>query len=93
MFVFCVHLVEVLNAEIWMTFSLLMLVDDARDSKRHRQKAAELSRQLQAAVQTSRLASRPCGPDGWLALLLIKASVVETNPGPITAHRVAIKLN
>ena len=28
-------------------------------------------------------ASRPCGPAGWLAMLLIKASDVETNPGPL----------
>ena len=30
---------------------------------------------------------RPCGPAGWLALLLIKASDVETNPGPNTTHK------
>ena len=30
MFVFCVHLVAVLNAAFYMTCSLLMLVDDAR---------------------------------------------------------------
>ena len=29
-------------------------------------------------------ASRPCGPAGWLALLLTKAGDVETNPGPTT---------
>ena len=29
-------------------------------------------------------ASRPCGPAGWMALLLTKASDVETNPGPTT---------
>ena len=33
------------------------------------------------------LASRPCGPAGWLALLLIKAGDVETNPGPTTTHK------
>ena len=33
------------------------------------------------------LASRPCGPTGWLALLLIKAGDVETNPGPTTTHK------
>ena len=27
-------------------------------------------------------ACRPCGPAGWLALLLTKAGDVETNPGP-----------
>ena len=32
-------------------------------------------------------ANRPCGPARWLALLLIKASDVETNPGPITSHK------
>ena len=29
-------------------------------------------------------ASRPCGPTGWLLMLLIKAGDVETNPGPTT---------
>ena len=29
-------------------------------------------------------ACRPCGPAGWLALLLTKAGDVETNPGPTT---------
>ena len=29
-------------------------------------------------------ASRPCRPTGWLAMLLIKADDVETNPGPTT---------
>ena len=32
-------------------------------------------------------ASRPCGPAGWLAMLLIKVGVVETNPGPTTTHK------
>ena len=32
-------------------------------------------------------ASRPCGPPGWLALLLIKAGDVETNPGPTTTQK------
>ena len=32
-------------------------------------------------------ASRPCGPAGWLALLLIKAGAVEANPGPTTTHK------
>ena len=32
-------------------------------------------------------ASRPCGSAGWLALLLIKASDVETNPGPTTTDK------
>ena len=32
-------------------------------------------------------ASWPCGPAGWLALLLIKADDVETNPEPTTTHK------
>ena len=32
-------------------------------------------------------ASRPCGPAGWLALLLIKAGDGNTNPGPTTSHK------
>ena len=32
-------------------------------------------------------ASRPCGPAGWLSLLLIKADDVETNPSPTTTHK------
>ena len=32
-------------------------------------------------------ASRPCGPAGWLALLLTKVGDVETNPGPTTSHK------
>ena len=32
-------------------------------------------------------ASRPCGPPGWLALLLTKAGDVETNPGLTTSHK------
>ena len=30
---------------------------------------------------------RPCRPNGWLALLLIKAGDVETNPGHTTTHK------
>ena len=33
------------------------------------------------------LESRPCGPAGWLALLLTKAGDVKTNPGPTTSHK------
>ena len=33
MFVSCVHPVAVLNAAFCMTYSLLMLVDDARDNQ------------------------------------------------------------
>ena len=32
-------------------------------------------------------ACRPSGPAGWLALLLIRAGDVETNPGPTTSHK------
>ena len=34
-------------------------------------------------------ASRPCGPAGWLAMLLINAGDVETNPRPTTTHKQA----
>ena len=68
-------------------------------SKRHSLQAVELSQRTQAAVQiVSNLpapsnggpdlpffwACRPCGPTGWLALLLTKVGDVETNPGPTT---------
>ena len=33
------------------------------------------------------LASRPCRPAGWLALLLTKAGDVETYPGPTTSNK------
>ena len=32
-------------------------------------------------------ACRPCGPAGWLALLLTKAGDVETNPGSTTLNK------
>ena len=32
-------------------------------------------------------ACRPCGPAGWLALLLTKVSDVETNPDPTTLNK------
>ena len=32
-------------------------------------------------------ACRPCGPTGWLALLLTKAGDDETNPGPTTLNK------
>ena len=32
-------------------------------------------------------ACRPCGPAGWLALLLTKAGDVDTNPGPTTLNK------
>ena len=71
-------------------------------SKRHNLHAVDLSQRIQTAVQIVskppapsngapiyRLfwASRPCGPTGWLALLLIKAGDVETNPGPTTLNK------
>ena len=33
------------------------------------------------------LVCRPCGPAGWLALLLTKAGDVETNQGPTTLNK------
>ena len=33
------------------------------------------------------LANRSCRPSRWLALLLIKAGDVKTNPGPTTTHK------
>ena len=32
-------------------------------------------------------ACRPCGPAGWLAMLLTKPGDVETNPGPTTLNK------
>ena len=32
-------------------------------------------------------ASRSCEPAGWLALLLMKAGDIETNPGPTATHK------
>ena len=65
-------------------------------SKRHSLQVVELSQRTQAAGQivsnlpapsngarfTVLWACRPCGPAGWLALLLTEAGDVETNPGP-----------
>ena len=69
-------------------------------AKRYSLQAVELSQRLQTAncVETSRpqqcdpdlpffLESRPCRPDGWLALHLINAADVETNPGRTTTHK------
>ena len=70
-------------------------------SKRHSLQAVELSQRTQAAVQivsnlpapsngarfTVFWACRPCGPAGWLALLLTKVGDVETNPGPTTLNK------
>ena len=54
--------------------------------------AVELSQRTQAAVRISPRftvfwACRPCGPAGWLALLLTKAGDVEINPGPTTLNK------
>ena len=71
------------------------------DAKRHSLQAVELSQRIQTVVQIVSKppdpshvapiygfwASRPCGPAGWLALLLIKQGDVETNPGPTTSHK------
>ena len=76
---------------------------DIVGSKRHSLQAVELSQRTQVAVQiVSNLpapsnggpiyrfwACRPCGPAGWLALLLTKAGDVETNPGPTTVNKKA----
>ena len=62
----------------------------------------QLSQRTQAAVQIVSnlpapsnggpiyrgiLVCRPCGPAGWLALLLTKAGDIETNPGPTTLNK------
>ena len=60
--------------------------------------AVELSQQSETAVQIVSnplapsndlcfLANRPCGPAGWLALLLPKVSDVQNNPGPTTSNK------
>ena len=70
-------------------------------SKRHGLQAVELLQRTQAAVQIVSnlpapsnggpiyrlLACQPCGPAGWLTLLLTKAGDVETNPGPTTLNK------
>ena len=61
-------------------------------SKRHSLQAVELSLKLLCKLcRTSPIyrfwACRPCGPPGWLALLLTKAGDVETNPGPTTLNK------
>ena len=42
---------------------------------------------LPSRLITFFLESRTCGPAGWLAMLLIKAGDVETNPGPTTTRK------
>ena len=61
-------------------------------SKRHSLQAVELSQRTQAAVQIVLnlpvfWACRPCGPAGWLAMLLTKAGDVKTDPGPTTLNK------
>ena len=65
--------------------------------------SSELSQQIQTAVQivtkppaprngtrfTIFEASRPCGPAGWLAMLLIKAGNVKTNTCPSTNTQIS----
>ena len=55
------------------------------------QTLCKLCRPLPPPAMGARLpgfwASRPCGPAGWLAMLLIKAGDVETNPGPTTTRK------
>ena len=75
---------------------------NGRGSKRHSLHAVELSlrsgkpcaklcRPLPLPAMWARLpfswGGLPCGPAGWLAMLLIKAGDVETNPGPTTTHK------
>ena len=50
-FVSSVHPVVVLNVAFRMTFSLLMMVEEERGSKRHSIQDVGLSRWLQTAVQ------------------------------------------
>ena len=73
----------------------------AYGSKRHSLQSVELSQRTQAAVLiVSNLpvpsnggsiyrfwACRPCGPAGWLALLLTKAGDVDTNAGPTILNK------
>ena len=72
MFVSCVHPVAVLNAAFCMTCSLLMQGASIRGG---------------GGRFTVFWESWPCGPAGWLALLLIKPVDVETNAVPTTTHR------
>ena len=68
-FVSCVHPVAVLNAAFCMTCSLLMLVEDARGSKRHSLQAVDTNG-CANCVETSRFTffgeSGHADPlDGW----------------------------
>ena len=55
------------------------------------QTLCKLCRPLPSPAMGARLPflgeSRPCGPAGWLAMLLIKAGDVEINPGPTTTRK------
>ena len=91
------------NGTSYRPISLLSVIAKTleKSSKRHSLQAVELSQRTQAAVQiVSNLpdpsnggpiyrfwACRPCGPAGWMALLLTKADDVETNPGPTTLNQ------
>ena len=92
------HMYGIINNNVYLKSNIqLVLVG----SKRHSLQAVELSQRTQAAVHiVSNLpapcnvgqiyvfwACRPCGPVGWLALLLTKAGDVETNPGPTTLNK------
>ena len=70
--VYCVYPVAVLNAAFCMTCSLLILVVDARGDH--------------VDLQFF-LASRPCGPAGWLALVLTNSGDVEINLGLTTSNK------
>ena len=96
MFASCVHPMAVLNAAFCITCSLLMLVQDARGDHIEELQTTQptsggaVTSVWQIVSMGARLpflASRPCGPAGWLAMLLIKAGYVETNPGPTTLNK------
>ena len=55
--------------------------------KNFRANCVDTSRPSNRCQSTVFWASRSCEPAGWLALLLIKAGDVETNPGPTTTHK------
>ena len=87
---------EEMITSIYLTHDSRKAWKTIKSSKRHSLQAVELSQWFQAAVQivsnlparfTVFWACRPCGPAGWLALLLTKAGDVETNPGPTTLNK------
>ena len=107
MFVSCEYPVAVLNAAFCMTFSLLMLLEDARGEHMEQFQTTQPTSGGAVTTVTNCCANcvepprpqqwgpdlpffwacRPCGPAGWLALLLTKAGDVETNPGPTTLNK------